>query len=58
MGDVARSATHWKHLGERYEAAVETALDDDPAVAADGKAELERLGAHATVRAILGIGAR
>jgi tetratricopeptide (TPR) repeat protein len=52
MGDVARSAEQWKKLGERYEAAVETALDDDPAVAADGRAELESLGAHATVLAI------
>jgi hypothetical protein len=52
MGDLGRSAAEWKKLGERYEAAVETALDEDPAVAADGKAELARLGAHATVLAI------
>jgi tetratricopeptide (TPR) repeat protein len=54
MGDVGRSAAEWKRLGERYEAAVETALDDDLAVAAGGRAELERLGALATVLAIAG----
>ena len=54
-GDVRRSAAHWKKLGDRYEAAVETALDDDPTVMAGGKAELERLGARGTVLAHRGL---
>ena len=53
-GDLRRSAAQWKKLGDRYEAAVETALDDDPTVMAGGKAELERLGARGTVLAIAG----